>query len=50
MCAKRNNKKKLRTVVLNYTINVRQTTLKLESHLKSLVNCVMSLKAATGRM
>lgn len=46
MCAKRNNKKKLRIVVLNYTINVRQTTLKLESHLKSLVNvsCLWKLQ------
>lgn len=37
MCATK-KMKKLRTVVLNDAINVTQTTLKLESHLKSLVN------------
>jgi len=36
MCAPK-KMKKLRTAVLNYTINVMQTTLKLKSHLKSLV-------------
>lgn len=37
MCATK-KMKKLRIVVLNDAINVTQTTLKLESHLKSLVN------------
>lgn len=43
---KKKKKAKLRIVVLNYTINVTQTTLKLESHLKSLVNvsCLWKLQ------
>lgn len=48
MCATK-KMKKLRIVVLNYTISVMQTTLKLESHLKSLVN-LSCLKAATRRI
>lgn len=38
MCARKKNMKKLRIIVLIYTVNVMQLTLKLESHLKSLVN------------
>lgn len=38
--------KKLRIIVLIYTVDVMQLTLKLESHLKSLVNlsCVWRLQ------